>query len=319
MQLHSLDFSFGYSWDDDLDSDEKFHARIDYKTLNWDFTYWHNDADFYDLFGPKKRSRKGDAFLVGYDKSLIYDDPRELDFSFDINYYTGLDTLPNNQNVSTFLFEDILSVRFGLDYTNTRKSLGAVDHEKGWEWDLVASADHTDIDTITKFRGGLDFGFALPWRHSSVWFYNSAGTSNGDRSNPLSKFYFGGYQNNYVDDGAVKRYRQYDSFPGVEIDALSGKTFYKSVLEWNLPPKRFREAGSPSLFLKHARPALFVSGLVTDPGKAYERTFTNIGFQVDFEFTMIHRLPMVFSVGYAAGYESGDKVDDEWMFSLKIL
>ena len=122
-----------------------------------------------------------------------------------------------------------------------------------------------------------------------------------------------------MDDGAVKRYRQYDSFPGVEIDALSGKTFYKSVLEWNLPPKRFREAGSPSLFLKHARPALFVSGLVTDPGKGYERTFTNIGFQVDFEFTMIHRLPMVFSVGYATGYESGDKVDDEWMFSLKIL
>lgn len=319
MQLHHFDFSLGYSWDSDLETDEKLHARVDYRALNWEVTYWHNDADFYDLFGPKERSRKGDAFLIGYEKSLIYDDPRELDFSFDLNYYTGLDTLPNNQNVSTFLFEDILSVRFGLDYTNTRKSLGAVDHEKGWEWDLVASADHTDIDTITKFRGGVDFGFALPWKHSSIWLYNSAGTSNGDRSNPLSQFYFGGYQNNYVDDGAVKRYRQYDSFPGVEIDALSGKTFYKSVLEWNLPPKRFREAGSPSLFLKHARPALFVSGLVTDPGKAYERTFTNIGFQVDFEFTMIHRLPMVFSVGYAAGYESGDKVDDEWMFSLKIL
>ncbi|NNE06416.1 MAG: hypothetical protein HKN15_11895 [Xanthomonadales bacterium] len=319
LQLHSLDLSLGYSWDDDLPSDEKFHARIDYKALNWTASYWHNDADFYDLFGPKKRSRKGDAFLLGYERSLIYDDPRELDLSVDLNYYTGLDTLPNNQNVSTFLFEDILSARIGLDYTNTRKSLGAVDHEKGFEWDLVLSADHANSDTVTKIRGGFDFGFALPLKHSSIWFYNSAGSADGNRINPLSRFYFGGYQNNYVDDGAVKRYREYYSFPGFEIDQLSGKTFYKSVLEWNLPPKRFREAGSPSLFLKHARPALFISGLVTDPGKSFERTLTNIGFQVDFEFTLVHRLPMVFSVGYAAGYESGDKIDDELMFSLKIL
>ncbi|MDX1460717.1 MAG: hypothetical protein R3348_06625, partial [Xanthomonadales bacterium] len=261
----------------------------------------------------------GDAFLVGYDKSLIYDDPRELDLSLDLNYYTGLDTLPQNQNVSTFLFEDILSFRAGLHYTHTRKSLGAVDHEKGFEWDLVASADHANSDTVTKLRGGFDFGFALPWKHSSVWLYSSAGTSNGDRDNPLSKFYFGSYQNNYVDDGAVKRYREYYAFPGFEIDELSGKTFYKSVLEWNLPPVRFREAGSPSLFLKHARPAFFVSGLVTDPGKSFERTLTNVGFQVDFEFTLVHRLPMVFSVGFAVGYEDGDKHDDEWMVSLKIL
>lgn len=200
-----------------------------------------------------------------------------------------------------------------------RQSLSTSSSPPHVEWDLVLSADHANSDTITKLRGGLDFGFALPWKHSSVWLYNSAGSADGDRSNPLSRFYFGGYQNNYVDDGAVKRYREYYAFPGFEIDQLSGKTFYKSVLEWNLPPKRFRELGSPSLFLKHARPAFFIGGLITDPGKSYERTLTNIGFQVDFEFTLVHRLPMVFSVGFAAGYEGGDKRDDEWMVSLKIL
>ncbi|NIP19115.1 MAG: hypothetical protein GWM87_13865 [Xanthomonadales bacterium] len=46
---------------------------------------------------------------------------------------------------------------------------------------------------------------------------------------------------------------------------------------------------------------------------------TNIGFQVDLEFTLAHRLPMTFSVGYAVGYEDGNKHDDEWMVSLKIL
>ena len=38
--------------------------RSNIKTLNWDLHYWHNGADFYDLFGPVERSRKGDAFIV---------------------------------------------------------------------------------------------------------------------------------------------------------------------------------------------------------------------------------------------------------------
>ena len=49
------------------------------KTLNWKLRYWHNDADFYDLFGPVERSRKGDAFIVSYNKTKIYDPPRQLD------------------------------------------------------------------------------------------------------------------------------------------------------------------------------------------------------------------------------------------------
>jgi hypothetical protein len=319
MQLHRLDLSLGYSWDSDLDSDEKLHTRIDYKALNWRASYWHNDADFYDLAGPKKRSRKGDAFLLGYDRSIIFDEPRKLDFSADVNYYTGLDTLPDNQNVSTFIFEDILSLDLALNYSNTRKSYGAVDHEKGLRWDLVLSADHALSTTIPKIRGGVDFGFALPWKHSSVWLYNSAGSADGNRLNPLTNFYFGGFQNNYLDDGEVKRYRKYYSFPGFEIDEAGAKEFYKTVLEWNLPPKRFRQVGSPSLYLKHVRPAFFAGGLVTDPGKPFERRLSNIGFQLDFEFTLVHTLPMVFSVGYAVGYEHGRKHDDEWMLSLKIL
>ena len=319
MQLHHLDLTASYSWDDKLSSDERLHARADYKSLNWSVSYWHNDADFYDLFGPKERSRKGDAFLVGYDKSLIFDEPRKLGLSVNVNYYTGLDTLPENQNVSTFIFEDILNARIALHYSNTRWSLGAVDHEKGWRWDLSLSADHALSETIPKLRGGIDFGFALPWKHSSIWFYNSAGTADGNRLNPLTNFYFGGFQNNYVDDGEIKRYREYYSMPGFEIDQISAREFVKSVAEWNFPPIRFRNAGTPSLFLKHARTAVFVGGLVADPGKRFERTVYSAGIQVDFKFTLAHRLPMTLSVGYAAGFEHGDKRDDEWMISLKIL
>ena len=206
-----------------------------------------------------------------------------------------------------------------MAWTNTRKSLGAVDHEKGWRWNLNGKIDHSEFDTIPKLRGGIDFGFALPWKHSSIWFYNAAGWADGNRLDPLTNTYFGGFHNNWVDDREVKRYREYYSFPGFEIDQISAREYIKTIAEWNLPPMRFREVGSPSLYLKHARPAIFAGALLTDPGERFERTVYNVGFQVDFQFTLSHRLPMTFSVGFAAGFEDGSKRDDEWMISLKIL
>jgi hypothetical protein len=294
-------------------------VSLEYNALNWHAKYRHNGADFYDLFGPTERSRKGDAYSIGYDRALIFDEPRRLDFSGELSYHTGLDTLPDNQNVSTQLIEEILSLDLGLHYTHTQESIGAVDHEKGFLWNIDLSVDDSDFDTVVKPHLGLDFGFALPWRHSSVWFYNAAGTTNGERDDPLGNFYFGGFGNNYVDDGEVKRYREYDTFPGFEIDEIIATDFVKSVAEWNLPPVRFREVGKPSFYLSYIRPAVFFGALVTDPGDALERTVTTMGMQLDLNFTLAHRLPMTFSVGYASGFEQGERLDDEWMVSLKIL
>jgi hypothetical protein len=195
-----------------------------------------------------------------------------------------------------------------------------VDHEKGYRWELVANVDEAGGDTITRFQGGFDFGFALPLGNSSVWLYNSAGVATGNPQNSLASFYFGGFGNNYVDDGEVKRYRDYDRFPGFEIDALAGRRFGKSVLELNLPPLRFEEIGSPGFFLGYARPALFVGALTAEPADGSERrTAYDAGAQVDLSFTVLNRLDMTLSFGYAAGFEDGRKLDDEWMLSLKIL
>lgn len=319
VQLHNLEVTASYTPDSDLRSSEKLHFNAQYSWLNTYLRYWHNDADFYDLFGPTKRSRKGDAFIAGYKKTLLYDEPRELKFSSQLAYYTGLDTLPNNQNVQTFSFDEILSLDLGLHFSDHRSSLGAVDHEKGWNWNLDVSVDDSEFDTFVKPHAGLDFGFALPWKHSSIWFYNSVGSANGNRADPLSRHYFGGFGNNYVDDGAVKRYREYYSMPGFELDELSGQRFVKSLVEWNLPPLRFREAGKPSFFLSHLRPAIFFGALQTDPGKSFERTVTTAGIQFDLKFTLAHRLPMSLSLGYAAGFEDGNEHDNEWLLSLKIL
>ncbi len=317
--LHKVGLTASSSIDDEYPGSEKIHVTLEYEAINWYARYWHNGADFYDLAGPTKRSRKGDAWIVGYDRALVYDEPRRLDVSGRVAYYTGLDTLPGNQNVSTDAIEDILSADLGLHYTNTRKSVGAVDHEKGYRWNLDLMYDESDFSDALKPYAGLDFGLALPWKHASVWLYNAAGRSNGEADDPLGNFYFGGFGNNYVDNREIKRYREYHSMPGFEIDELAGTDFVKTTLELNLPPVRFREIGIPSFFLKHLRPAIFASGLRTNLGDPAERTVASLGAQLDLEFTIAHRLPMTLSVGYAAGYESGERLGDEWMISLKIM
>lgn len=319
MQFTRLGVTLSWSAiEGDAAGGERFHADIQYKGLNWRARYWHNDADFYDLFGPTKRARKGDAFLLGYDKYVIFDKPRELKLSVDLGYFTGLDVLPANQNVAT-QFDEIFSAQIAAHYTDTQKSLGSVDHEKGWRWDVAATSDTAAHQTAFKVRGGVDFGFALPIRNSSVWFYNSGGVSDGDGANPLSSFYFGGFKNNYVDDREIKRYRQFDAFPGFEIDELAARDFVKSVAEWNAPPLRFESVGAPSLYLESARTALFAGALWADPGRVSDRVAISLGGQVDFNFTVVHRLPMTLSIGYAAGFLDGEDRSDEFMLSLKVM
>jgi hypothetical protein len=322
MMFKSLKADVSYSLFGDtgeIDSSEKLHVDIEYRTLFWSFRYWHNDADFYDLFGPTERARKGDAFIAGYNRPLIFDGPRLLYGDFEVAYYTGLDTLPGNQNVEA-QFEDLLSVRGGLNYVHTQKSLGAVDHEKGIQWDLVGYLDQAASTIVPKIRAGFDFGVALPLKHSSLWLYNSAGIAGSDRKNSLANWYFGAFGNNWVDDREVRRYRKFFSFPGFDIDELAAQTFAKTVLEWNLPPVRFDNIGIPSLFLTSARPALFAGALFADIGDSeYSENYYNLGFQVDLAFKIAHRLPMTLSFGYAHGFAGGETDDDEVMVSLKIF
>ncbi|MDH3645731.1 MAG: hypothetical protein OER80_03070 [Gammaproteobacteria bacterium] len=319
MLFNRLTTTLSHSLDSSLSSSETLHADIEYRKFNWRFHYWHNTADFYDLSGPTERSRKGDAFIVGYEKALIFDKPRRMDLDVSVAHYTGLDTLPNNQNVATS-FTKLSSANIDLSYSHTRKSLGSVDHEKGFRWDVASYADYVGSDFISKFRAGLDFGFALPLKHSSLWFYNSAGRSSGDRNNAFANWFFGSYGNNYVDDGEVKRYRDFDSFPGFDIDQLSGQDFGKSIIEWNLPPVTFKEVGIPAFYLSWMRTALFAGTLVTDIGSGtFDKTYNSLGIQTDLHFTIVHRLPMTLSVGFAQGYVGSNKFDNEWMVSLKIL
>ncbi|QXQ04951.1 hypothetical protein KX816_11670 [Sphingosinicellaceae bacterium] len=297
---------------------ERLHIDLELKLLDWRFRYWHNDADFYDLFGPVERSRKGDAFILNYKKAKIYDPPRQLDVFGTAAAYFGLDQLPTAQNVPSN-FRTLLSTELGARYTNTTKSLGAVDHEKGIGWEVVADADYAKSNVYPRIHAGFDAGVPLPIHNSSVWIYTSAGVAGGKALSPLGSFYFGSFRNNYVDDREVKRYRELESFPGFDIDGIDARTFGKAMAEWNLPPVRFAEVGTPSLFLSSARTALFAGILAADRASGGSQTYQSIGGQVDFNFTVALRLPMTLSFGAASGFRDGHYRRTELLASLKIL
>lgn len=318
LGLNTIGVTASVSPGPDSEGGQHLHLGVDYQGMNWYAQYWHNLADFYDLFGPVKNSRKGDAVTVGYKHPLIYDLPRHMDFNVNASYYTGLNTLPDFQNVSSVV-SNMFITQAELAYSNKRASGGAVDYEKGIAWNLDAAAFVAGGQTVTQLRGGFDFGFPLPVPHMSLWLYNSAGLSSGDRTNPLANFYFGAFQNNYVDYQDPKRYREFDSFPGFEIDELAGHTFAKTTLELNLPPLRFAQVGSPGFYLSWIRPALFTGYLVTDPNNSALRdTYRDAGFQLDLRFTVLNQLPMTLSAGYAWGFGGQSGTSNEWMLSLQI-
>ena len=308
-----------YTPERSLDGDERGHLDMTGRYLGWHGELAWNRSDFYDVFGPTKRSRKGYAAKGGYDDLLIYDEPRKLDLTTDIEYYDKLDALPNAQNVQTTSGR-LLTGKVGLHYTDVRRSLGAVDDEKGLTWTLEADVNQVSGKVIPQFFGGLDLGFALPLAHSSVWLRSAGGAANGERSNPVANFYFGGFGNNYVDDGNVKRYREYTSLPGFSIDQISALNFVRELAEWDLPPVVFESVGTPGFYLNWLRPAIFVAGLWADPGNAAVRkNYASLGTQTDLHIKILHWYDMTLSVGYAIGYQSSRRADSEWMISLKIM
>jgi len=317
LQFGQLSATVSYSPEAGLE-DQNWHLDLEYRLLSWSLRFRHNDADFYDLFGPTERSRAGTAISGNYHRSIIYDPPRELQVDVDVAYWTDLETLPAAQEVQT-QFDSLFTGGVSLHYTDTQKSLGSVDHERGYEWDLAAGIDHANGDSFPSVRVGFNGGLPLPFDNSSAWIYTAAGTVGGGEDSPLSSFYMGSFGNNYVDDREVKRYRQFDSLPGFDINEIDARSFVRGLAEVNLPPARFSEIGVPALYLSSVRPAAFAGALYAEPSMGPPRNFQTVGAQLDFNFTVAHRLPMTLSVGYAQGFEDGERQGDEFLISLKIM
>ncbi|HEY8048366.1 MAG TPA: hypothetical protein VIE63_04280, partial [Ramlibacter sp.] len=303
----------------DLQGKERGHFAIDGEYLGWRASIAQNRSDFYDLFGPTKRSRKGTAVNFGYDDILVYDEPRTLVLKWDLHWRDGIDTLPEAQNVAT-PFTRLAIAEVGLHYKDLRRSLGAVDDEKGVAGTVDVSTTRVNGDMIPQALAHGAYGWQLGLAHSSIWLHGAAGAVNGDRTNPVANFYFGSFGNNYVDSREIKRYHEWQSMPGFGIDEISGQKFVKGTAEWNIPPVVFESAGWPAFHAAWLRTSAFASTLVTDPGEpALRHRWTSLGVQSDLRFSVLHWNEITLSAGYAVGFDRGRRRGSEFMVSLKIL
>lgn len=319
LLLNRLRVTTAFSPDRALPASERVHLSAEYERYDWRAAASLNRADFYDLFGPTKTGRKGYSLMVGHRQSLVSDEPRRLTLDLAGTFAGNLDRLPEYQNVAVDV-DTLLTLDASLTFTDVRNSLGYVDEETGRTWSVALQTNVVDGEAIPRMHGTYDLGAALPLGHSSIWVRTAAGYSPRDRAQPFANFFFGGFGNNYVDRGDEKRYRHVDSFPGAELNEIPGRTFGRVMLEWNLPPWRFRRLGTPGLHATWLRPALFATALATDfEADRFRRTALSLGGQFDVRFTVLSRLDMTLSAGGAVALEDGAAPRREAMVSLKIL
>ena len=357
FNFKSIDFSVSFTpnqWtngsndgEDKLSKDEQIHSSFSYSTTkfggflsgSYNFYASYNKANFYDLFGPTKRSRKGFNFGMDYNQSIIYDPPRQLDFDFGVGAYYGLDQSPEFQQINfseEYNTNIFYNLHTSLTFRDIKRSVGAVDGEKGINTSLTFSSSITEGKFYPKMYGNLDIGLQLPVNHTSVWFRNSLGSSFSNKYNPFTRFGFASFGNNYIDYLSSKMYRSTFSFPGVTYDGihdieedtykyLIAKSFFKSMVELVLPPIRYRKLGFFNFFATSSNPSIFAGVLflnnydeILDINQ--KESFSNIGFQIDTKLVMFSHLSATLSFGWAQAFDNNvDNTSyDEWMVSLKF-
>jgi hypothetical protein len=317
LRLAGINVDAGFSPDPNLPGIESAHASFDAHLWDWKLTGAFNYADFYDLFGPTKVSRKGEQVRLAHSQYLIYDTPRTLSLEWNVGGYFDLDRLPEYQNV-TATVHDLMEANIMLKYSNLNRAQGAVDDEQGVQWGVYGRVYYAGSG-FPAVWANYDHGFLMP-RNGSFWLRTSAGKSFGDFSSPFASFYFGAYGNNYIDHASISRYRDYYSFPGVAIDALTAGSFGKVLGEYNLPPVRFRRLGATWGYVNWARLTVFSSGLFTNLSSPLIRDYYfNLGTQLDFRVVLFTYLNATLSGGYARAIDQNGRTTGEYMISLHIL
>jgi hypothetical protein len=329
MGLSSFSLFLGASPWSQYEEKQQWHAELKWTYWSWTFNAAWNKAHFYDLFGPTKRSRAGYTIGLSQEKTFIQQSPFKWHYTYGINHYGGLEVLPQYQEVDiSSQIQSFQSVQGEIGVSHLRRTLGGVEDEKGYFWNLIAysyflpSGDWNGSSVYPSLISEQHYGCLVPWiRNTSFWVRNSLGASLNPDQTPFSNFYFGGFRNNWVDWQPASQYRKVFAFPGVDIDGLAASHFVKTIAELNLRPVRMRNVGTTWLYPTYLKPALFSSHISLNPLESNQvRNVYNAGAQLDLELVLFAYLKTTWSVGYAQYWEPSQSMSGgQWMFSIKLL
>ena len=293
LRLVGVNVDASFSPDPNLPSDERAHVSFDAHLWDWKLTGYYNYADFYDLFGPTKVSRKGESLQAG---AFAISDLRYAAHAFARMERGRLfGSRPRCLNIKTSppTFAISCEANVMLKYSNLERAQGAVDDEKGTAWGLYSrlyyshtapspgSGEITIADSCC--RATAPSGCAPRPENRSAISTARFRASTSARSATIMSI-----------TAPSDRYRDYYSFPGVGIDAIGARSFGKLLGEYNLPPLRFRR-GRDHLGLCElgAADVLFVRPgheLHQHPGgRDY---FANLGTQLNFRLVLFTYLEL---------------------------
>lgn len=300
----------------------RFHLSADISYLRWSLNASWNQSDFYDLFGPRRTSRKGYKVSLAYDFKSTLQSPTIREWGASVAHYGDMDALPLYQEIE--VDEGITSFQTASLYYRGGKlfgTLGAIDAEKGYKYSASAYSYLASGKLFPFIDVSADWGFHLPvGNHNSFWLRGAAGQSFGDSNSTLGNSYFGGFRNNYVDHASINRFRTSSSMPGFRIDQIEAHSYAKIGAEIVGAPIRLENVGALRFYPNFIQFSVFGYDLVTngwEPGLE-TRSHYSAGAQMNIQMVMFTHMKTTLSIGYARAWADNLK-QGEFMVSLKLL
>ena len=323
--LSSMKLSVGFSpWSNNAWKN-KFHVDFDWKYYFWSLKAAWNHMDFYDLFGPMRKSRKGYVVQLAYDNINSLITPYSKSWGFSVAAYGDMDALPLYQEVEV---QDVRSMQTASIYgkwSKMRTSLGGVMKEQGYELGIEGYGYLAGGRFYPSVEASGNFGTLVPFdRNTSFWLRTAAGHNFGDAESVFGTTYFGGFRNNYVDNRDAFQYRTTLAMPGAAIDAIPAHSFAKATAELNLRPLRLNNFGTLFCYPTWIQCSFFGTGLsVWNPNSSHKMYYST-GIQLTTELVFLNYLKTTLSIGYGhlfapSGFVGGRRGNNEFMISLKLL
>ena len=199
LSLNILSLTASYSPDASLPGSERAHVNAEYQRYDWRATASYNSADFYDLFGPTKRGRRGYAAEVSHRNLLIFDEPRFLNLDISGSIAGNLDRLarvserpgrrgpactrqrPSSRSRTSAIRRARSTMKPARDGRRRRRRAPSTAAP------IRSCGAHTTA--ARRCRSGT------PPCGSAT----RPGSPRATATQPFANFYFGGFRNNYVD------------------------------------------------------------------------------------------------------------------------
>ena len=323
LSLFSVNLFLGASPWSTNEWKNKFHVMAEVKYKLWRLNAAWNPTSFYDLFGPRRASRKGYQVSLSYDYSSTIQYPFTWKWGGSIAHYGDMDALPLYQEIE--IDEGITSFQTASAYIGGGKvhaTLGGIEAERGYRFSASAYTYLADGKFFPSIDVSGDLGFLLPvGEHNAFWLKTAAGQNFGDVKSALGNTYFGGFRNNYVDNGDINRYRTVSAFPGARIDQISAHSYAKFTGEVDFCPIRFNNFGALQCYPNYIQFTAFFNDLMTDwwgaPGLT-RGNYMSAGAQMNIQMVFFTHMKTTLSFGYARAWGNGLN-QGEFMVSLKLL